>query len=585
MAAGRKRGPGKYLSNDYECAEWRSERNECLVKQRMKLIVALCCTVTIVIAGIVTATGAMGGMGAGMGGGGMGGGRQGGKGGEAEGQQVQKEDILVEAEPVGTGSLELSTKYVGKIEPGRSLEVFPETSGKVKTTYFNVGDAVQKGDLLFEIDSSDLELEAQAAEASYELSRLNIESSLGSTYESSLQQKTSSYENAKNSYKNAVEDLENYKDEGNEDDLEDAKDEAKSARSDALSEYNAVKRQVAELEEQIKNATIGSSQLEDLEDDLDYLKDELQIKEQAYNAADSAYEAAKKAYDGYDDEVDQFLRSVRSASLSLSSAEDSLNLLTEKQRKEDEEKADVQLRQAKISYETTMKKLDKTKVYAPIDGIIESKNLDEFENATTQNAAYTISNKDSMLVSFSVSADSIDSMSIGDPVTVERGSASFPGSIVEIGQKIESSGLLTVKAEVQAGEVSLVNGMTVKVSAATSKAENAIVIPVSAISYEDGQGYVYVVRDGAAVKTAVGTGISNREEIEITEGLDEGDQLVTTWHPDLSDGAAVSVVGESSPSGEEAGSDETVQPQGPQAAKGPDESAPQNDTDGGETEE
>ena len=60
---------------------------------------------------------------------------------------------------------------------------------------------------------------------------------------------------------------------------------------------------------------------------------------------------------------------------------------------------------------------------------------------------------------------------------------------------------------------------------------------------------------------------------------------MTTWHPDLSDGAAVSVVGESSPSGEEAGSDEAAQPQGPQAAKGPDESAPQNDTDGGETEE
>lgn len=551
----------------------------------MKLIVALCCTVTIVIAGIVTATGAMGGMGGGpMGGAGMGGGsRQGSKGGDGEAQQVQQEDILVEAEAVGTGSLELSTKYVGKIEPGRSLEVYPETSGKVKATYFNVGDTVQKGDLLLEIDSSDLELEAQAAEASYELSKLNIASSLGTTYESTLQQKTSSYENAKNSYKNAVEDLEDYKDEGNEDDLEDAKDEAKSARSDALSEYNAVKRQVSELEEQIKNATIGSSQLEDLQDDLDYLKDELQIKEQAYNAADSAYEAAKKAYNGYDDEVDQFLRAVRSASLSLSSAEDSLNLLTEKQRKEDEEKADVQLRQAEISYETTMKKLEKTKVYAPISGVVESKNLDEFENAATQSAAYTISNKDSMLVSFSVSADSIDSMSIGDPVTVERGSATFQGSIVEIGQKIESSGLLSVKAEVQAGEVSLVNGMTVRVSAATSKAQNAIVIPVSAISYEDGVGYVYVVRDGAAVKTAVETGISNREEIEITKGLSVGDQLVTTWHPDLSDGAAVSVVGESDSLGEEAGSGGAAQPQGPQAAKEPDSSAPQNNADGGET--
>lgn len=546
----------------------------------MKLIVALCCTVTIVIAGIVTATGAMGGMGGGPMGGGMEGGRQGGQGGE-EGQQVQKEDILVEAEAVGTGSLELSTKYVGKIEPGRSLDVYAETSGKVKATYYSVGDAVKKGDLLFEIDSSDLELEAQAAEASYELSKLNIESSLGSTYESSLQQKTSSYESAKNNYKNAVEDLENYKDEGNEDDLEDAKDEAKSARSDALSEYNAVKRQVAELEEQIKNATIGSSQLEELEDDLDYLKDELQIKEQAYNAADTAYEAAKKAYNGYDDEVDQFLRSVRSASLSLSSAEDSLNLLTEKQRKEDEEKASVQLRQAEISYETTMKKLDKTKVYAPIDGIIESKNLDEFENATTQSAAYTISNKDSMLVSFSVSADALDSMSIGDPVTVERGSASFSGSVVEIGQKIESSGLLTVKAEVESGEVSLVNGMTVKVAAATSKAENAVVIPVSAISYEDGQGYVYVVQDGAAVKTAVETGISNREEIEITGGLSVGDQLVTTWHPDLSDGATVSVVGESASSEEDA-SDEAAQPQGPQATTEPGEASPKADTDGGE---
>jgi hypothetical protein len=47
------------------------------------------------------------------------------------------------------------------------------------------------------------------------------------------------------------------------------------------------------------------------------------------------------------------------------------------------------------------------------------------------------------------------------------------------------------------------SGVSVKVSACTAKAENALVIPVDSIYYEDQKPYVYLFVEGKAVKTFI----------------------------------------------------------------------------------
>ena len=47
-----------------------------------------------------------------------------------------------------------------------------------------------------------------------------------------------------------------------------------------------------------------------------------------------------------------------------------------------------------------------------------------------------------------------------------------------------------------------------------------------------------------AVRADVVTGISSAEEVVILSGITAGDQIITTWHPDLRDGAAVALAAE-----------------------------------------
>ena len=90
-----------------------------------------------------------------------------------------------------------------------------------------------------------------------------------------------------------------------------------------------------------------------------------------------------------------------------------------------------------------------------------------------------------------------------------------------------------------------------KVQASTAKAEDALVLPLDLLYYDGNQPYVYVYRDGTAVRTDLTTGISSAEEIVILSGLSPEDRVITTWHPDLEDGAAVTLMeGEEAPAEE-----------------------------------
>ena len=52
---------------------------------------------------------------------------------------------------------------------------------------------------------------------------------------------------------------------------------------------------------------------------------------------------------------------------------------------------------------------------------------------------------------------------------------------------------------------------------------------------------MYVVKNGAAAKTFVETGIFTDDTAEITDGLSDGDLVITTWDSHLRDGMLVSV--------------------------------------------
>lgn len=66
-------------------------------------------------------------------------------------------------------------------------------------------------------------------------------------------------------------------------------------------------------------------------------------------------------------------------------------------------------------------------------------------------------------------------------------------------------------------------GQSAAVCAVTMRVENVLKVPVNAVFEDSGETCVYLVENGSRVRHSVTTGASSDSEIEITEGLTEGD--------------------------------------------------------------
>ncbi len=201
--------------------------------------------------------------------------------------------------------------------------------------------------------------------------------------------------------------------------------------------------------------------------------------------------------------------------------------------------AQLQLESAQDNYNTLLKNISIT---APISGVIESKNVDVYDNASMQQAICVISQKSNMEVVFQISERVKNSLRLGNSITLEKNGTSYKASITEIaGKTSDNTGLFEITARIQDGG-SLSTGSKVTVSLVTDRAENVLCIPLDAIYYDDGKPYVFVSRDGVAEVVYVETGIYDDANMQITSGLTEKDQVITSWSSQLTSGALVQSV-------------------------------------------
>ena len=72
--------------------------------------------------------------------------------------------------------------------------------------------------------------------------------------------------------------------------------------------------------------------------------------------------------------------------------------------------------------------------------------------------------------------------------------------------------------------------MTARVDITTSQKDDALVVPIAALKTNDSGSYVIRVdANGQTEQVPVTTGIYSDEYVEIIDGLDEGEDIVSTY--------------------------------------------------------
>lgn len=398
--------------------------------------------------------------------------------------------VTVVARQRGQKSTEVSTEKVsrrtiietvaanGKIQPAREVKISPYISGEVVELFVREGDSVRKGDILARIDPT--------------------------IYQSNFEQVEASFNSAKANMANT-------------------------------------RARVAQAEAQFNKAK------------LDFNRNEQLWKQKVISDAD--WDAIKANYQVVSAEFEAAKESLRATQFQVQNAE-------------------AALREAREN-------LRRTNIYAPADGTVSKLSVEVGERVTgaSQFSSGTeimrLANLSNMEVRVEVSENDIPRVKLNDTCIIEVDAylgQKFKGYITEIATSALSTGLsvdqvtnFEVKVMMlKESYEELINqgdkikspfrpGMTATVDIQTRRAENILTVPIQAVTTredtsavqkstrktpdagnqtqkaKDGklQEYVFVTNGDKAIIRAIKTGIQDNTYIEVVEGLQEGEEVIT----------------------------------------------------------
>lgn len=213
----------------------------------------------------------------------------------------------------------------------------------------------------------------------------------------------------------------------------------------------------------------------------------------------------------------------------------------------------AQLRAGMENYRSSLEQLDvvmddvdaQGNVIAPAGGTLASLAASVGSFVSSNYPVAVISGAEQMKVTVSVSEALVPKIAIGDAahVSVTSAGTEFTGVVRSVEQTANmQTRLYAVVLSVPAGVTGLISGMSADVTFYTETAAGALVVPSEAILTADGEQYVFIVEDGAAVRVPITAGLTGGGVTEVLSGLAVGQQLVVVGQQYLSDGDAVRIV-------------------------------------------
>lgn len=513
--------------------------------------------------------------------------------GSTEAESVMDPTVTVQVQNVRRGSIELQGTYVGSVSAAESVNVIPLVQGAtVESVNVAVGSEVKQGQVLAKLDSTSADLTAKNAQAAYNSALAQAQSALGGQWKTNIYSAERGIDQLDDNIDNMNDQIDKLKDQKNQ--INNGYKNAKIAYEtlDGANKcYKKLKPSVSVQENEKNKQILGlpenSSGSTTLNIEQDYAKleklaalgEESGISEEQLTAVraiinyvnaqkaaglteemiwasltDDNVEKAKLGYEKaeaaagnleqLESSIDQLETQRDSLKAQKETAEGTLDITQSETYNETVASLQAGLAQAQVGLDSAAYQQSLYTLTAPISGTVESVGLTKNGMASASSIAFTISNKNTMQVTFYVTEDVRDEFTAGQAVTVSRGSSTYGGTITEIGNAVDmQKGLFKVKATIY-DMPDLASGVTASITTTCHSAKDVIVIPCDAVYYENGDAYVFVARDGTAVKTPVETGIYDDQNIAITSGLMEGQQVITTWSANLIDGCAITVPGQ-----------------------------------------
>ena len=468
------------------------------------------------------------------------------------------------------GDLSASATASGQLLPQREAVLTANSVARVESVPVRIGDSVQQGELLVQLDTTDLQFDVDNATQSVALAQARLDellapagdadiASAGAALASAQAQlddlldgpsdteislSEASVASAQASLSSSVADLNSTQNSINQSQITAAQANLLAAqqRLEAAQEANA-----DNPTEQTHEAMLQAQQaVANAQAQLDALLDGSNV-----NAAQNSVAAANARLEGSQIDLDNTMSGataveIANAQSSVAQAEASLADLLAAPTPEEIRSAEAELAQAQLTLAAAEEALAEASIAAPFAGVVTAVYVSEGEIAN--GAVVELVDSSSLELVLSVDEVDIGSFTLGQPaiVTLEAWPEyEIESEIVAIAPSAsdESSALVTydVHLAYRADDLPTLIGLTANANLITAQRDDVLLISNAAITPDRTAGKYFVdvqQTDGSFRQVEVSIGLRDGDNTQITAGLVEGDvvRLVTSQPTEEIDG-------------------------------------------------
>ena len=212
----------------------------------------------------------------------------------------------------------------------------------------------------------------------------------------------------------------------------------------------------------------------------------------------------------------------------------------------DFENIQYELEALEASYNLARLELDYTQIRAPISGVVSERFVKLGSTIAIGEPVFRVTSFEPLVAYLHVPEREYRRISPGQPVRIDidaLASAPVYADVTRVSPVVDpDTGTFKITIEIDDPERRIRPGMFGRMSIVYDKHENALQIPRSAIVEEIGSTIVFVIEDGIAIRRPVTTGFGGNGLVEIIDGLEDDDHVITVGQVGLKPEAAVTVI-------------------------------------------
>jgi len=434
-----------------------------------------------------------------------------------------------ETVPIERGSINSTVSATGSIDPEAQISLSFRGAGRVDQVLVTVGQAVEAGQLLAQLDVTDASLALEQSDVALQISRAQLAKmenppsdndiaaaqAAVTVAQASVASGEASLASAQASYRQL---------------LAGASAEERAVQESQIRQAEASVRQAQQAYDQVRNApNVGAlpqaAQLEQATIAYEVAQSQYAVTQRGATEAQIASSLAQIA---------QAELSVRQARSNLLTAQNNLEQLLEGPDAEDLEIARAQVRQAELSRKQAENTLNNSRLTAPISGIISQVNIRQGElYGSSALPALVLTDLNSFHMTVLVDEIDVRQVQVGQTVRLSLDAlpdANITGSVTSVSPTARDvGGVVAYEVEIvpDPTDAPLRAGMSATAIITTAEVDNVLLVPNRYIQLdrESGRAFVQKMIGGVPALQEIDMGLRNDRFTQVLAGLSDGDSI------------------------------------------------------------